>query len=235
MSIRILVPSRGRPQRAAEMVASVKATAAGLAKVVVYVDDDDATQPEYVLRLGQHVLTGPRLGYTRTLNILAEMYWDHDTILGAFGDDVLFRSEGWDEVVERTLATPGLAYGNDLIHGENHPSAVFMSSIIARHLGWLAMPGTSHQWADDAWKTLGQRTKTLRYMPDVVVEHMHPGVGKADWDDTYRSVFEDARAKADFEGFETWKKTWLEADAANVWNALNEAVGLKSKYPVRVE
>jgi hypothetical protein len=220
VSIAIIVPSRGRPERIHDMLGSVLGTAVSPKdlELVVAVDADDPAlhayeRPRPPARL---VVLEERLGYTATLNCLAAELWDRHPILGAFGDDVIFRTQGWDTIVEATLMVPGMAYGDDLIHGKNHPSAVFMSSTIAKALGWLALPATSHQWADDGWKRLGQRTGCLRFMPDVVFEHMHPGVGKADWDATYEAVFESDRAKSDFEGFEAWAADGLEADAAKV-------------------
>jgi hypothetical protein len=221
VSILVLVPSRGRPERAALMERELSRTQdrpdTGL---LFLVDPDDPTLPDYRRNVRHLVLPG-RLGYTASLNLVAAQVWDERTVLGAFGDDVIFRSPGWDTIVLATLETPGLAYGDDLIHGKNHPSAVFMSSVIAKALGWLALPATSHQWADDGWKRLGQETGLLRFMPDVIVEHMHPAVNKAEWDDTYRSVFDGDRAKSDYEGFTGWAESGgLAADAAKVQAAL---------------
>lgn len=217
----ILVPSRGRPTRALSMARSVLAMAEGPVAVRLIVDADDPDLAAYQA-LGLDLTVLPeRVGYTRSLNEVAREVWDEHDVLGAFGDDVLFRTPGWDRIVEQTLATPGLAYGDDRIHGRNHPSAVFMSSAIAKALGWLALPATSHQWADDGWKRLGQELALLRYMPEVIVEHLHPAVGKAEWDATYESVFNDERAKADYEGFMAWVESGgMAADAASVREAL---------------
>lgn len=185
-------------------------------RVKFIVDADDPTLPGYINHELPMICLPERVGYTASLNAVASSLWDRGGILGAFGDDVCFQTRGWDKIVEETLRAPGIAYGDDLIHGKNHPSAVFMSSVIAKALGWLALPATTHQWADDGWKRLGQETGLLRFMPDVIVEHMHPGVGKAEWDDTYRSVFEDARAKADYDGFMGWVDAGLAEDAAKV-------------------
>lgn len=227
MTIAILVPSRGRPERALAMAESVHGDGFhGGCQVVVIIDPDDPRRADYEAafpadRGATRLLTlNQRLGYVGSLNHVAPMYWDTHHVLGAFGDDVVFRTPDWGARVIATLAAPGIAYGDDLIHGERHPSAVFMSSEIAKALGWLAMPGTSHQWADDAWKVLGQTAGCLRYMPDVIVEHLHPGVGKAEWDDTYRSVFDSDRAARDHAGFEEWKRKYLAADVANVRKAL---------------
>lgn len=217
MSIWTLVPSRGRPERAKAMAESYLATSTiGRAHVLFLLDPDDPTLADYE-GVNRHVLPEP-MRYTRALNYGArQLIHEKDAILGAFGDDVLFRTPGWDRIVEEALSTPGIAYGDDLIHGKNHPSAVWMSSAIAKALGWLALPATTHQWADDAWKRLGQELGLLRFLPDVIVEHMHPAVNKGEWDDTYAAVFNDERAKSDYEGFTHWVDDGgLQADAVKV-------------------
>lgn len=221
----IVVPSRGRPARAATLVDSIRATAVDPVEILVLVDPDDPALPGYQAHESLPLLELPEpMGYTAALNHAARLVWDRHDILGAFGDDVVFRTLGWDDHVRIALKTPGLAYGDDLIHGRNHPSAVFMSSSIAKALGWLALPATTHQWADDGWKRLGQATGTLRFLEGVVFEHEHPGVGKAEWDDTYRAVFDDERAKADFEGFTGWAESGgLDRDATIVRQVVEAA------------
>lgn len=210
------------------MVRSALDTAAGLDDVRVHLllDDNDPSLVQYAGHRWPaevELEVGPQLGYTGSLNRSAALYWDAPgiVILGAFGDDVLFRTPGWDDAVRAALSTPGMAYADDLIHGRNHPSAVFMRAELARALGWLALPATTHQWADDGWKRLGQQTGCLRYMEGVVIEHMHPAVGKAEWDPTYTGVFDSDRAKGDFDGFTAWATGGgLDADAERVRAAL---------------
>jgi hypothetical protein len=193
-------------------------------EVLMLVDADDPTLQDYLdSNMAVRVLA-IRLGYTGSLNAIASEVASEHSIIGAFGDDVIFRTSGWDRKVTQTLANPGIAYGDDRIHGRNHPSAVWMSTVIYQALGWLALPATTHQWADDGWKRLGQKLGILRFIPNVVVEHMHPGVGKAEWDETYDSVFQPERAKADHDGFNAWVENGgLEADAAKV-QAMLEAM-----------
>lgn len=215
--INVLVPSRGRPLRAEAMARSAIETAVDV-RVTLIVDADDPELHWYrgivheYQADGSHALIlrvlEERVGYTGSLNQVSEEILedltDRTDILGAFGDDVLFRTAGWDLSVREILSTPGIAYGDDLIHGKNHPSAVFISREIVEALGWLALPATSHQWADDGWKSLGQRAGILRFMPGVILEHMHPAVEKAEWDETYKSVFDSARAESDYNGFKGW-------------------------------
>lgn len=223
----IIVPSRGRPTRALAMAQSARLTAqkADELDIVIVIDDTDPELDWYrdtfsITGRTRLVILQGRHRYTEALNVVAfsDDARGHD-ILGAFGDDVIFRTGGWDRILRKALRRPGIAYGNDLIHGKNHPTAVFMSRSIVDALGWLALPATKHQWADDGWKQLGLRLNCLRYMSKVVLEHMHPAVGKAEWDDTYRAVIggeEPGAAKADHAGFEAWMAEGLEADAMKV-------------------
>jgi len=41
---------------------------------------------------------------------------------------------------------------------------------------------------DNFWMTLGKDLNALRYIPEVVLEHLHPVAGKAEWDEGYRDV-----------------------------------------------
>lgn len=223
----IIVPSRARPERASTMAFSArdKAHRPDRLDIVIVVDDTDPELEEYMDAFPAEgptrlVILEGRHRYTECLNIIAfSPESDGHDILGAFGDDVVFRTQSWDVFVEKAMRRPCIGYGDDLIHGQKHPTAVFMSRTIVDALGWLALPDTKHQWADDAWLALGQRTGSLRYIKRVVVEHMHPAVGKAEWDQTYRDVIGgevEGAAKADYEGFEAWKATRLDEDARKV-------------------
>lgn len=218
--ISIIVPSRGRAQRAAQMVQSVRATSTGDVEVIVAIDPDDPELAAYQRKVPGVRVLPERIGYSGTLNAIAREVWDRSDILGAFGDDVLFRTPGWDDRIRDALATPGLAFGDDLAHGAVHPTAVFMSSAIARALDYLALPRCRHQYVDNAWWELGTALGVLRYVPEVVIEHMHVGYGKADWDATYREVYSQPQAGIDHAAFLDWKETGLEADAARARAAL---------------
>jgi hypothetical protein len=217
----IIVPSRGRPERAALMVKSAKTTAREpTVRVVVAVDPDDEKLDEYRRVISDLIVLPERLGYSRSLNIVAYQEWDQHDILGAFGDDVIFQTRGWDHKVRKALATPGIAFGDDLAHHEAHPTAVWMSTSIAKALGWLALPDCHHQYVDNAWWEIGNALGLLRYLPDVVVEHMHPAYQKAELDDTYRSVYSMPQAGIDHAAFMAWRETRLAKDVARVQEAL---------------
>jgi hypothetical protein len=97
------------------------------------------------------------------------------------GDDHLPRTPGGDRLLLDGLADMGggFAYGNDLYQGEILPTAVAVSSPIVAALGWMCLPALNHMFVDDVWKALGGATNRLRYLPDVVIEHLHHVNAKA--------------------------------------------------------
>ena len=213
----VFVPSRGRPQNIADLVQSWRETAAGAADLVVRVDDDDPQLPAYrALEIWHEpwawLLTGPRLRLGPTLNELAAEYGEY-TAIGFMGDDHRPRTPKWDGQILDVLQQlgSGIVYGDDLLQHERLPTAVFMTSNIAGALGYMCPPGLLHLFLDDAWKALGEGMARLRYLPGVVIEHLHPVAGKAAEDDGYREVNSDERYTADGAAFEIWKRDVLPA------------------------
>ena len=45
-----------------------------------------------------------------------------------------------------------------------------------------------HLYLDNFWKKLGEDLGSLTYLEDVIIEHMHPVAGKAEWDEGYVAV-----------------------------------------------
>lgn len=218
----VLCPSRGRPERAHAAMESARDTARDPDgyRYLVLVDRDDPTLPAYGA-LGLDLMPVEPGGYVSALNQAAMAHADAEDVIGAYQDDLLFRTPGWDDRVRETLATPGIAYGDDLLQGEHHPTAVFVSTVIVRALGWLALPALGHQWADDVWKALGQAAGCLRYMPDVVIEHLHPANGKAPMDEGYERVFGEngfaqGRAASDYHACQAWLADGMAADVERV-------------------
>ena len=83
-------------------------------------------------------------------------------------------------------------------------------------LGWMMLPTCEHMYVDTAVLALGQAAGRIAYCPSVVVEHLHPLAGKADWDDSYRASNADERYAADQAAYEAWRTDGLAADAAAV-------------------
>jgi hypothetical protein len=188
---------------------------------VLGVDEDDRdTYPEdVILGLAQeagvdcriHVLE--RTSMNGTLNAIANVVAPSYRFVGFMGDDHLPRTEEWDQRIAHQLIRPGaIVYGNDLFQGPHLPTAVFMDSLIVRTLGYMAPPALKHLFLDNTWLTWGQYLDTLTYMPDVIIEHMHPQAGKAEWDDGHARVNGSEMWDHDREEWNTYSQHQLTVD-----------------------
>ena len=182
----VIVPTRGRPNSAARLVEAFESTHAYDADLLFCVDDDDPFASQYFFS-GASVTMGPRLRIGPTINAAAVAHADDYEVLGFMGDDHLPRTDQWDVKVLAALdeMSTGIVYGDDLFQRQALPTAVFMTSNIVQSLGYFNPPALLHMYLDNSWKTWGERADCLRYLPDVIIEHLHPVNGKAQNDDSY--------------------------------------------------
>lgn len=195
----VIVPSRGRPTAAAELVQTFNNTCTANTELVFAVDEDDPELLQY-----QNVIAGLTLripvlvGVTTPGNMVSALNQAAVAItktqnpyaIGFMGDDHRPHTQGWDCAyldALRELGT-GVVYGNDLIQGANLPTQCAMTADIVATLGYMAPTSLHHMYVDNFWKDLASKADCLRYLPDVVVEHLHPVAGKVEWDDGHRRV-----------------------------------------------
>lgn len=207
MSTVLIIPTRGRPGNADRLFNALADTSSDLLHRVCFaVDHDDPALPEYEKKLPPGVVrrveaTPQRMG--PVLNTVAMAYAEDPdfTHIGFMGDDHMPRTEIWDELLVDALGgDPGVAYGNDLVQGGQLPTACIIDARLIRALGFMAPPGLQHLFIDDFWRDLGLAVGNLAYEEDVVIEHLHPAAGTADWDDGYRKnnaqsqfIFDESR------------------------------------------
>jgi hypothetical protein len=218
----VVTPSRGRPQQLRDMTDTVYGNAGGDVQIVVGLDVDDPADYEPLMHPDIVVYRGERNSLCGWTNFLAQRVLEGPNpprYLASLGDDHRPRTAAWDiklvEAIEN-LDGPGFAYGNDLLQGKAMPTAWVTSAEIVRTLGWMMLPGCQHMYVDNAVLELGNATGRIVYRPDVVVEHLHPLAGKADWDESYRQSNAQRRYAADRAAFDHWKRTQLAADTATV-------------------
>ena len=217
-ALTILVPTRGRPANLARLQAAFVATCDEPTMLVALVDNDDPELPGYQAlanRLREEPFfrmeTGPRLRLGPTLNEVAPKWAARSDAVGFFGDDHLPRTAGWDGryLAELQRLGTGLVYGNDLIQGQALPTQVAMTSDIVRATGYMVLPGAAHLWLDNAWLSLGQALDAITYLPDVIIEHLHPIAGRAPWDAGYAECNTDERSDTDRRHYEVWRTETL--------------------------
>lgn len=223
MRITVICPSRERPDKALEAFQSFVATVSSPAVSMIFVvDRDDPKRLGYVANGLPMVdfLDYEKGGMGPPLNAAAQALQGSSDILGFIGDDHRFRTPDWDKQVTEALKDGGICYGDDLGRPDL-PTQVFMSSKIVRALGWMCLPNAKHLYLDDTWKTLGEKAGCLYFLPNVIIEHMHPVYGKAERDAGYARVNASAVYSHDGQLYTKWIESGqADLDAAVVKEAL---------------
>lgn len=223
----IITPSRGRPERLAEMLVAVQRTA-GSVSVYLGIDEDDQSDYSAIMPASRGLDVLPIRGKRRSLsawtNEIAKMALcsaDPPRYLASLGDDHVPLTPGWDRIlihaIRNNMAGPGFAYGNDLLQGGALPTSWVVSAEVVIELGWMMLPECEHMYVDAAIRELGMTADRLWYEPGVIIEHRHPIAGKTDWDASYRESNAVERYRADRRAYEAWRDDGgLARDAATL-------------------
>jgi hypothetical protein len=207
--ILVVVPTRGRPDNAARLAKAHRDLGSGPADLLFVVDHDDPERDAYLAAVppwgSVAVQSAQRLG--PTLNTWALTASEDYQAVGFLGDDHLPRTTWWDAVVWGALedGAPAVVYGDDGLQGAALPTAVFLPSRMVRALGFMSPPGLVHLYIDNYWLELGQALGCLRYLPGVMIEHLHPAAGKAAWDAGYQAANNGGRDLADREAWRRFR------------------------------
>lgn len=221
-----IVPTRGRPQAAADLITAFRRTCEADTRLVFAVDGDDPQLDAYLDLLedptpGQvSVYVGPpQSTMVRALNAAALHHAPGTFALAFMGDDHRPRTYGWDSFYIHALhqmGGTGMVYGNDLLQGGNLPTQIAMTADIVLALGHMAPPTLTHLFVDNYWKALGESAHRLAYLPDVVIEHLHPFAGKAQMDEGYHRVNAPTMYQRDSIEYAEYAKQQLPADIAKI-------------------
>lgn len=230
MGITVLCPTRNNPSALLEAYASYRETAMERdTRFVAVIDADDPVMEAYISAIEDtadlRIDVVPRSesgSMNKALNFAALRWKDSSDVVGFIGDDHRFRTKGWDRVIGSIMQSTGggFVYGNDLFQGEALPTAIFISSPIITALGWFGPPACKHLYLDNTWKLLGDRADCLYYLPDIVIEHMHPAAGKGEWDANHVRVNASEMYDHDRVAFEAWLADGVERDVATVSAAI---------------
>jgi len=195
MKMCVVVPSRGRPENAERLAQAFKDTGAE-ADLYIVIDNDDPKWNEYAKSENYKKLPADNKtgGCAKSLNTGAVLLLDitkyplYDYFV-FMGDDHLPRTPGWDKAFIQALGTnTGIVYGDDLLQGANLPTAYGMSRDLVNELRGMTFPGCVHLFFDNFVKQLGLDLEYLKYLPDVIIEHIHPAAGKVAMDEGYERV-----------------------------------------------
>jgi hypothetical protein len=191
----VVVPSRGRPENADRLAKAFKDTNTE-ADLYFVIDNDDPKWDEYAKNKNLQLLPADNKtgGCANSLNTGAVYLLDFSNYplydyFVFMGDDHLPRTQNWDKAFIQALGiNTGIVYGDDLLQGANLPTAFGMSRDLVVELQGMTFPGCVHLFFDNFVKQLGLDLNYLKYLPDVIIEHLHPVAGKAEMDEGYARV-----------------------------------------------
>jgi hypothetical protein len=153
---------------------------------IIYADSDDPQSVEVARELGIKVVSGPR-------KILSDCYNDclilaDGEIFMFAGDDLIFRTSGWDNMVIREFNKylDGILFvhGDDGYWGGQLGTHGFVSKHWIKAVGYLTPPYFSCDMTDMWITTVADQLRRRSYLP-FLIEHMHPAFGKAELDTTH--------------------------------------------------
>lgn len=189
----ILVPTRGRPMNAAQLLAAHEELSTH-SDLLFVIDANDPELDQYHFEVGSDrcmTIANQTRGMAYPINkaAMAIVRSDKYKYFAFLGDDHRPRTAGWDEqLIQAMQRRPSMAYGNDLLQGQRLPTMIAMTSDIVEALSGMVPPKMKHLYLDNFWKKLGEDLAALTYLDHVIVEHMHPVAGKAEWDEGYKEV-----------------------------------------------
>lgn len=205
--LHIIVPSRGRPQNAYRLLNQIKSTtpAGSDISMIFAVDADDPTFEFYP---EEHTVQVEGGTMVKALNELAVPASLEDEYIAFLGDDTLPLYDWYEKIMTALRSQKNsIVYGNDLINGQNLPTAIFMDSNVVRTLGFMAPPAQKHLYVDNFWKALGETLGTLTYIDNAIIEHLHPHGGKAPSDLVYEAAYTPERWNHDQTAFVAYMET----------------------------
>ena len=194
--ISLLVPTRNRPAEFMRFYKSAMATAdnPGAIEVVAYVDEDDTSYKNLDLPRCK-LIYGPRV-------VLSEMWnvcWENarGPYFGHMGDDIVFKSQGWDTLVKETIRKyPGkiaFVWGDDMAptgrqnvfgtHGFVHKNWTDVT-------GRFVPPYFSSDYNDTWFNDVADMLQVGEFVPQIKTDHLHFVWGKGPKDKTHRERLE---------------------------------------------
>lgn len=183
----MLIPTRGRPESLAGCVESALETADDSDRVEFwcYRDDDDTSYEDSDLPV--RWVTGPRITLSRTWNVLDAA--SGGDIVCHLGDDIVFRSDGWDSAVRGAFweyaDRIAFVYGRDGVQDANLGTHGFVSRQWIDAVGYFCPPLFSHDYNDTWLNVVADAVGRRVFLSDVFMEHMHWIWGKSEHDQTY--------------------------------------------------
>ena len=191
--ISILLPTRGRPHNMEGIWYSAHSFAENKNDLSIhfYVDDDDLVSKSMLCELDDKfrdqigAVVGERITMSDMTNELYKTIEKPEIVMFA-GDDILFRTPGWDKIVHREMAKYKdkiVLLGGDDGYNKETITHGFLHRNWIETVGYVVPPGYVGDYADTWVNDLAIRINRRVRIP-IMTEHMHWAAGKGPMDKT---------------------------------------------------
>lgn len=220
----IIIPMLARPHRVQPVVDSIrKATTVDHTIMFVCTSTDqavieaveaiDAVDPGVRFDI---LDPNERGDYAKKINHAYQVTDEPFLFLGA--DDLLFY-RGWFEAARKAMTRPGIGVvgTQDKANARVRRGLHATHSLVSREYvdahgtidedGKVLHEGYLHEFVDDEFVETAKARKAFAFEHRSVVEHLHPTVGKAQWDPLYQA--QAHRMRADRTVFHARRKLWM--------------------------
>jgi hypothetical protein len=219
----VICPTRGRVELFKQMVKSFVETKSECTSLEACLDGDDPKISDYITEcaisnISFHISN--RKSVTKHINDAYERNYQYN-YYHITNDDVIYHTKLWDLTLMQKLEDEGggISYGKDLLweNGEL-PTFPVISKNVVNALGWLQYPGLDRYFGDTVWGEIGRFSKSLYYIPDVIIEHKHHINGKRSMDNM------DGDLNSDRMKYLNWIANESISDIKKVKEALNGGI-----------
>ena len=200
--ISILVPTLNRPENIEKFTYSIDKTTSEPNKVEIVfgIHDDDKISAEKIEEIKSKIKIKIRPVYIKRhgdnkihLSFLWNQIYEEASfpIVGYFGDDVLFHTEGWDKEVREEFAKDKavMVCCNDVHIQKGKTATLFFTHKTVHDVFGFYLPMKFRRWyADTYWDVIFRNAGKYHYREDIVTEHLHPDIFQEQKDDVYKAM-----------------------------------------------
>ena len=175
MSLAILCPSRGRPDRLETMIRSALASTSE-AEILIYVDRDDPCLDKYLLLADiphTRFMVGNPIGRGPAINELVAKSDPFDNYV-IVSDDITYVRSGWDLEVQEAMDSFGDGIGCVHLSSENGQKYVNWLCVSKKWidtLGWINEPNLKMFCQDTVVQILAEALGRIKFIEPKVVHH----------------------------------------------------------------
>ena len=190
-----LCPTRKRPDNMARLAHSFFQMSKNPDEneLVFYIDNDDTES----ITKAQELQTQYNIQYIVGERIVLSEMWNecYKICKGEYlfhcGDDIVMKTPNWDNIVENKFLEfndkIAFVYGDDLNPAmpDDFGTHGFLHRNWVDTVGYFVPPYFSSDY-NDTWLNEVSKSIGRHYKVNIVTDHLHPGIGKATWDQTHK-------------------------------------------------